>query len=358
MILTPADHPLGPCPRGHDPFDPESCSHCKQRVPPSEWVKRLSPGPRFGKPSTRVTYCSSRRMYDWAVTDPFGRSLATGTERTESAAKREAETAATDRGPDREFRAVRRNLLYHLLPVRGRWQWHAAQLIPRLGLFNGRKIIAVLTGDAIDRTTNRGAVVLDPPDVVEPAFPGCEFVRIANDPARRELVSFLPLFSSLDPAEGDVTLYAQSKGVTRPVESTSRRWTEILYETHLDYWPLVERLLATRPLAGAFKKIGRGWDGNGWTDREFKSASDWHYSGSWLWFRNKDVFGVPGWRNIEPFWSGIESWPALHFPADESATIFFDGRVPETNLYNWDYVSRIVEPAYARWKAEHAGDKT
>lgn len=38
MTLTPANHPLGPCPKGHDPFDPTTCSHCKQRVDASEWA--------------------------------------------------------------------------------------------------------------------------------------------------------------------------------------------------------------------------------------------------------------------------------------------------------------------------------
>jgi hypothetical protein len=131
-----------------------------------------------------------------------------------------------------------------------------------------------------------------------------EFVEIENDPQLREVKAFLSLFSrvaSTDPRE--VTLSAHAKGTTQPAgHQTARRWTEMLYEVFLDHWPLVEGHLRAYPVTGAFQKLGPGWNHE-------QTNSDWHYSGSWFAFRNRDLFLKPNWHKIDQFWSGIEPYP-------------------------------------------------
>ena len=56
-----------------------------------------------------------------------------------------------------------------------------------------------------------------------------------------------------------------------------------MYIVYFDYWPLVEKHLSTKPITGAFKKLGPGWSAE-------MAKSDWHYSGSWFWFRNSELF--------------------------------------------------------------------
>lgn len=232
-----------------------------------------------------------------------------------------------------------RNLLFHLFPAPGRWQWHVEQLRQRQGLFNGRKIIAICTGAG-----------LEPAETVAAALgAGWEVLTVPNDPTLREVATFEPLFSRLEISDPDeATLYAHGKSVTRSPSSTCRRWTEMLYETHFDYWPVVEDLLTRYPVAGAFYKVGKGWA---------ESESDWHYSGSWLWFRNRDLYSRD-WRRVERFWTGIEPYPSLHFAPDEAGVIFHAGKVGVTNMYDWGYVNANAEPPFAEWKMRHADRRT
>ncbi len=234
-----------------------------------------------------------------------------------------------------------RHLLYHVCPFPGNgvWQRNVDAMLPRLGLFNGRRVVAIATGAG-----------LDPASTVRERFGDgvAEFVEIPNDPKLREVATFAALLSRIqsdDPRE--VTLYAHAKGVTRPDSSPCHRWAEVLAEVCLDYWPHVARALKSFPVVGPFKKVGKGWA---------ESTSAWHYSGSWYWFRNRDLFGRD-WRRIDKFWSGIEAYPSLHFRADEAGCLFHEGPVSQLNLYSQAYWHDVVEPAYAAWRAEHAADR-
>jgi hypothetical protein len=149
----------------------------------------------------------------------------------------------------------------------------------------------------------------------------------------------------LPDAPGHCALYAQAKGTTRRPGHIAHRWNEAQFVVYLDYWPLVAEQLAAFPVTGAFKKLGPGWSPS-------QSKSDWHYSGSWFWFRTADLF-ARDWRTADRFWSGVEPYPSQQFLAAEAGTLFHEARTPQMNLYRASYWQAVVDPALAQWRKEH-----
>lgn len=263
----------------------------------------------------------------------------------------------------------RRNLLYHIYPVSGNgaWQWNVEQVCGRLKAFNGQKIVAI----AIDPPTGR---LRDPSGPNSPDggryIPGCDsaeavkaefakrwphdditFLEFENDPTLREVKTLIPMLSmvlSNDP--GEITLYAQAKGTTRRPGHIARRWTEALYEIMFDYFPLAEEQLKKFPVTGCFKKLGAGWSPE-------QSHSDWHYSGSWVWFLNAELY-KRDWQRVDMFWSGIEPYPSQQFKANEAGCMFHTAKVPEMNLYSAAYFKRVINPAMDQFRKEYEKYRT
>jgi hypothetical protein len=235
-----------------------------------------------------------------------------------------------------------RNLAYHIAPFSGNgtWQRNVAELRKRINQFNGKRIVAITTGPGMDAL-----------DDVKREFAGDveEFIEVPNSTVLREVVTFVPLLErleSLDPNE--VTFYGHAKGVTRPADDTTtcHRWTDLMRETCLDYWPLVEQLLTTHPIVGSFKKIGRCFK---------NSDSRWHYTGTFYWLRHAGVFNRV-WRLVDAKWWGSESWPGLHFMPSEAGCLFRTGS-RELDLYDYSYFHNSIMPDYADWQARHRKDR-
>jgi hypothetical protein len=251
-----------------------------------------------------------------------------------------------------------RNLIYHLYPKKGNgvWQWNVQELLKRINLFDGKRVIAIVT----DSST-------DDPSLVKQAFAGSvhDFIVLPNDSKLREVVTFKALFNRVethDPKQ--VTLYAHGKGVRHGMsdetQRTPQRWAEMIYESMLDYWPIVEQRLVEYPVVGSFKKVGRGF-------RESKST--WHYSGSWTWFRNRDMF-MKDWEKIDNYWYGIEPYFSLHFPKEQAGVVFKEGIVGVCNdgnrehamarghldLYDWKYC-HVVYDEFQAWKQQNESSR-
>jgi hypothetical protein len=229
-----------------------------------------------------------------------------------------------------------RHLLHHIYPRIGSpWRQGLLRIREAFPLFNGRKIIGV----TYDGTTEH-------PNMVNDAMSGsgAEIFHLPNNPDLREVTTFESLFSRVSDLTGPehVTLYSHCKGVTRPPDSTCHRWAEVMAEICFD-WRTVGPALASHPVAGPFKKLGQGWPSH-------ESMSQWHYSGSWYWFRNADLF-AKDWKRIDGFWGGIEPYPSLHFGVDEAANLFHELPRPDVQLYNHHYWRDNVEPDFDRWKA-------
>jgi hypothetical protein len=203
-----------------------------------------------------------------------------------------------------------RHLLYHVWPVKGvTWRWNIDELLRRIDVFNGRRIIAIVHDERSD-----------PPEAVQEALAGhgCEFIVAPNDPSAGEAATFprlLERIASLDPSA--VTFYAHAKGVkyepARP--DPVRRWTDALYRTNLDDWLRVKSHLEQFAFTGAFRLTGRF--------RPHRNLADWHYSGTFFWMRNARVFARCA-GQVPPFYGGVETWPGLSFARTESGCLFMD----------------------------------
>lgn len=69
-------------------------------------------------------------------------------------------------------------------------------------------------------------------------------------------------------------------------------------------------------MAGSFKR---------YADFDLIRNWHWHYSGTFFWFRNADVFQNQNWCRLHPNFTGqVEAWPAGLFPAAAVACLFGD----------------------------------
>lgn len=217
---------------------------------------------------------------------------------------------------------TKRNLLYHVTPFASNdiWLRNVRQLVKRIDLFNGRRIIAVATGDG-----------LVSPEEVRSAF-GTHDVEIVPHPNSRELrenATFLKLLeqvASTDPAEA--TFYAHAKGVAKEVLCSgdplgSRYWRNAMYHELLDGWDRIAELLEEYPVIGSHR---RHHPHHPTIYPDGQSSSDWHFGGTFFWFRNSDVYATNRWREVwQPTGWGAEAWVGRMFAFDQSACVAYDG---------------------------------
>lgn len=249
-----------------------------------------------------------------------------------------------------------RHLLYFVCPLAGNgvWQWNVEkQLIPRLSIFNGKRICAIVfNGPPIKRPRMRARPVpLDQADAVKAMLAphGFEFLEFTNQPNLGEVVAWRDLWRRVLPGNpGDAVFYAHAKGVRRGFEHpTSIKWASAMYETNLDYWPLAMEALKSYPIVGAFKKQGHCFPG-------YQSA--WHYSGTFFWTRLHD-FARRQWQEVPKIWAGTEMLPGILFKDEEGGCIFHEAFGTHMELYAPGYWQHVVEPALEMWRTDHASYK-
>ena len=224
-----------------------------------------------------------------------------------------------------------RNLICHVWPAlrNDSWRDTVSRIIDNIDLFNGRRIIGIVT----DEATHAASVVKD-------AFFGydVEFIELTNNPALREVVTLIPMLEAVESkAENEATFWCHVKGVTRGEETQCHRWRDVMFDSCLD-WDAVAAELSHHPAVGTFKKVGRGF-----TSSDNFSTSDWHYSGSFWWFRNAELFRRH-WRKVDQIPYGVEPYPSLHFSVREAGALTAEGSVPEMNLYRKQYWDAAVDP--------------
>ncbi|MDM0001802.1 glycosyltransferase [Variovorax sp. J22P240] len=230
--------------------------------------------------------------------------------------------------------SLRRNLLFHVWPVRGdTWRWNIHELKRRIDLFNGRRVIGIVC-DARS----------EPAQAVQDCLAGhgCEFVIAPND-ARGEVVTFAQMLARVASTDADaLSYYAHAKGVKyEPAFPPAvRRWAEVQYKVTLDDWPGVREQMQRHALTGIFRKYGRF--------RNHQNVGDWHYSGTFFWMRHAQVF-TRAWQDVPQFYGGVEAWPGMQFRREEAGCMLLD------NLQELPYQDRFWalrgDPAFRQWQA-------
>lgn len=233
---------------------------------------------------------------------------------------------------------VIRNLICYVYPRRGgKWRRTVAHLLAHWKQFDGRKIITISTDRCCDESW----------EVVQ-AFGHdrnleIEWIDVENITGLQEAAHFLPMLERVIDEPG-ITLYCHAKGATHTDDNAaSHKWCDAMAAACLDYPQLVDCAFTNGAnVAGAFRSIGL-WG--------FPNYHNWHYAGTWWWFRNERLRQLP-WRELHPNFMGVEAYPGL-FPLSESQCLFYDN-ANTAHLYNNDFWRDNITPALGYWRANLA----
>lgn len=234
---------------------------------------------------------------------------------------------------------VVRHLTYHIYPVKGYgvWQWNCEHLLQHAHLFNGRKIVSIVTDETTDSVNEVKAALSSLTD---------EFIVLKNDKNLREVISWIPMLERLESyqSENDVTFSAHAKAVRHEIGptdagSTIFRWTSAMWET-CGRWESVQPLLEQFAAVGSFRRF----------QAHSKFFGPTHFSGTFFWWRNRDAYRR-SWRTVPKAFFGTEAWPGLMFSEHESGVIACDH---VDDLYKLPYWENDIEPQLAEWRLQHA----
>lgn len=242
-----------------------------------------------------------------------------------------------------------RNLLMFIYPVRGdvsgnsspqaaEWRRNVEKILQRIHLFNGKRIFAVAVDAASDSL-----------ETVKTALTGidCEILPFVNDTKLGEVIAFKSLLSQVESTDqNEITFYCHAKGVTKQHNSTQlpfvRRWADAMYDVLLDGVGDVESVLETKTFAAAFRT----------NTKQFPSGEittfNWHFPGTFFWFRNRTIFKSSRWKNISQTYWGSESWPGTQVPIMMTSCLLVD-EIKLGELYSEPIWNRI-QPMLEKWK--------
>ena len=208
-----------------------------------------------------------------------------------------------------------RNLIYHVCPLKTNdgWRMNVRQLVRRMGVFNGQRVIAIARGEG-----------LEPPDAVrdELAGFGCDFWELPNDPQLREVATFLPLLITVaNQDERQATFYAHTKG-NSTIDSRlgAELWRNEMYHQLLDEWQDCMADLGEHVACGINKIVWPEPSQSPYPTR--LSTGRWMFAGTFFWFRHDLVFGHNHWRRVAMDRYGAEAWLGGMFEPEHAKSRF------------------------------------
>jgi hypothetical protein len=231
-----------------------------------------------------------------------------------------------------------RHLTYHIWPTieHDAWKWNLQQLAARWSLFNGTKILAIVT----DGQSVEANVVLEFARSLGMHF---DHVIQMRNHMLREVVTWLPMLEILSPetaAENEVVFSAHGKGVRHSATGNQvTDWADLMYRSCLDDWPTVEAQLAQFVATGSFKR---------YNNFDTPGNHCWHYSGTFFWWRLAEI-GRRNWRKVDAKYFGTESWIGHQAPPEECGCLFLDG---SGDLYSREYWTEVVWPAWTKYQEQ------
>lgn len=165
------------------------------------------------------------------------------------------------------------------------------------------------------------------------------FTDNASTSGKHELVPFInklmPAVESTD--DNEYTFYGHTKGISHygsQHETQVLYWANIMYYKNLSNFDLIENILQKYCCCGTLK-INQ--------PLSVLSFVKWHYSGSFFWLKNKEIFS----RDYRSHYSknkyGIEGYPAWHFGTEQAYGIPPNLSPPNTHSYTkqtWENISK------------------
>lgn len=231
-----------------------------------------------------------------------------------------------------------RNLIFHVYPLRGaewNWHWHLNHIRSAVHWFNGKIVIAVVTGPN-----------LAPPDEVMRMLDEIEVEWIIRENSSLgETVTHLDLLRAVQTDDQNViTLRGHTKGVTHRDGDFSQEWASMLWESCLDV-PAVEDALASHVFAGplmSHESLVR------------RKQYTHFFAGTFYWFRNAGLF-ARDWEQIEPQRWWPEAFPGAICKADESACLLHD--FVKNASFGEAYFKREIKSSWSVWKDARDGQR-
>jgi uncharacterized HAD superfamily protein len=235
-----------------------------------------------------------------------------------------------------------RHLCYCIYPVSGNgtWQLNIDRLLPHLGLFDGRRRIAVLTHSPatrhpLDSVETVRRYILD-----RAADDRFEFFDRPNNPSLREGEVWGELFEPLRSSGANgLAFFAHSKAVTREPGNGAHIWRDIMYRALLGEWSRVAEMLRKFPLVGCFKHVGVNF---------LRTPSRWQFLGSFYWLKLSEMF-KRDWRRTDPNWCAVETWPGLHYRPEEGGMLFPTYEMGNLHPYDARLMQRM-EREFEAWR--------
>jgi len=233
------------------------------------------------------------------------------------------------------------NLVWHLWPVPGTWQWHVERLNELIPKCDGQVIIGI----TVDEDTDQA-------EVVKAAIKGdVHFIVTENVPISSshvtpvgEQLTAIPAFEMLDKSIDSITIYGHGKGARdhTKVSEPVRIWTECMYETvSFNVDQTIKAMEEGYDVVGSFRTFG---------NTGISTKMNWHYAGTFFNFRTKILEFAP------PFqlrYGGVESWLGDFVPARNSYCVIRDNS-PIMYQYNEKFSPNIIAEQL-HWESERFG---
>lgn len=221
---------------------------------------------------------------------------------------------------------VTRNLMVHIFPVVGKWEWLVDRIKSSESEFNGRRLISIMeTSDGVVRPKKGSKLNLDSADKVKKALEGfdCEITVRQNNSSAGESVSLSPMVKELKTNNPNhITLYLHSKGA----KHTDEEFKPIMSWNSAMLLPL----LNTAAVEAAFT---RGADVVGAIGGDVFDSGDTPM-GSYYWYRNSAAPPLST-KAGNPFYTS-EYWPS-QFTSSE----FLLGTIPGRKSFKALYTSQF-----------------
>lgn len=271
------------------------------------------------------------------------------TRKTSAAQNRLFDFAKSTKPTPRPFKERPKvNLVFHMWPRAGGYEWHVERLRDLIPRCDGR----ILIGITPDHDTVSAEQVI--------SEIGCDRAEYLINPnvnhhsslnlrgARYgELQTAIPAMQRLAGTEDSVTIYAHAKGMQNHTIKARcvRLWTEMMYESVIfNIDQCIQKIEEGYSICGSFRTFGL---------RPLMARHKWHFSGTFYTFRTRDLINQQTAKPFQMRYGGTEAWPGDHVSIERSHCFFADNS-PLARQYDYEMMKAIIGDQLV-WESKQHG---